>query len=141
MGFYHQGLFWLFLFLTSDHAYPKTALTEELEGVELNKMGLIFRNGMKCHLPFPNTAVWGRIHLQIIWFFFSAATLQRVRALVIAFALLEWKTSTAFCMHSALYSLILVTSINRKGKDFHQPTFKAFPVKGKRIFIGFNHHC
>lgn len=51
-GFYHQGLFWVFLFLTTDHTYPKTGLTEELEGVELNKMGLIFRNGISTTCPF-----------------------------------------------------------------------------------------
>lgn len=45
-------------------------------------------------------------------------------------------------MHSAaLYSLILVTNINRKGNDFCQPTFKGFHIKGKRIFMGFNHQC
>lgn len=91
-----------------------------------NWRGLNWTKWDEVHLPFPNTEVWGRIHLQIICFFLSAPTLQRVRALVIAFALLEWKTSTAFCMYSALYSLISVTNTNRKRSDFHQPTFKAF---------------
>lgn len=61
---------------------PQDRIDWGIRGGWIEQNGFDFQKWDKYHLPFPNTEVWGRIHLQVISLFLSPPGLQRVRALV-----------------------------------------------------------
>lgn len=74
---------------------PTSAVTEESMAVEIHMIVLIFgkRKKKPCALSLHSEA-WDRLSTNHPVLFKCTNTSERVRAQVIAFALLEWKAST-----------------------------------------------